>query len=232
LHAHFLRAGDGTRPIVFSIDRVRDGRTYSTRSVTAEQDGRLLLDGRLSFQRPADGLSFTDAMPDVPGPEGLRSEDSLRAEALMQTDLQLVGNLAMVGMAFELRPVTPRDFVTPRVMPPVQHFWIRPHQPIKGDWRQQFAALTYASDMMLLSTTLLPHGIYWSTTAMDSASLDHAIWYHALPQFDDWMLWSMETPWSGSGRGLVHGRFYRRDGTLVASTAQEGLIRIKDSPSQ
>jgi len=228
LHANFQHAGNRERPLVYTVDRMRDGRSYSTRSVLAEQDGRLVLDARVSCQVPADGLAFTASpMPDVPPPETLRSEAELREEALRRTDVEWVGSLVMGGMGVEMRPVCPRDFVNPRVMAPVQHFWVRPVQPVEGDWRKQQAALAYMSDMMLLSTTLLPHGIYWSTTAMDSASLDHVIWFHDQPRFDDWMLWSLEAPWTGGSRGLALGRFYNRDGALVATVAQEGLIRLR-----
>jgi acyl-CoA thioesterase-2 len=228
LHALFLQSGDRSRPVTLAVERLRDGRSYSTRRVVAEQDGRCLLDARLSCQPPAHGLSFAAPMPDLPAPETLRSEEDVRQEALRRTDVRWVGSVAMGGMGVELRPVHPRDFAEPRKMPPFQHFWFRFDHPIGKDPELQQAALTYVSDMMLLSTTLLPHGIYWSTTPMDSASLDHSVWYHAEPYFDDWMLWSIETPWSGGERGLALGRFYRRDGTMVATVAQEGLIRVRE----
>lgn len=228
LHAHFLRAGDGAVPIEYSVERLRDGRSFSTRQVTARQAGKVLLVATVSCHvTEKAGLEHQVPMPDVAQPESLRSETDIRLEALQRTDVEWLGPLVMSHHRAELRPVAPRDFAEPKVSPPHQHFWVRPIGAIPDDWRLRQGVLAYVSDMMLLSTALLPHGIYWATTAMDSASLDHALWFHALPDFDDWLLWSIETPWTGAARGLTQGRFFSREGTLLASAAQEGLLRLR-----
>ena len=226
IHAHFLRAGDSSGDMRFAVERLRDGRSFATRQVTVLQGGRKLLIATVSCQADEAGLEHQHPMPQVPGPEGLRSEQDIRQEATATANIAWLSPLA-TGMRVELRPVTPRNFVTPDKRPPVQHFWARPIGPLPGPAMMRQAVLTYVSDMMLLSTTLLPHGIYWSTTAMDSASLDHVVWFHRPVLFDDWMLWSIETPWTGSSRGLARGSFYDRQGALIASVAQEGLIRLR-----
>lgn len=226
IHAHFLRAGDSDGEMEFEVDRLRDGRSFATRQVTALQAGRKLLVATVSCHVEEDGLEHQYAMPEVPGPEGLRSEQDIREEALAAANVEWQGPLAM-GLKVELRPVTPRNFVNPDKRPPIQHFWARPTGPVPDDAMMRQAVLTYISDMMLLSTALLPHGIYWSTTPMDSASLDHAVWFHRPARFDDWMLWSIETPWTGSARGFARGAFYDRQGRLIASVAQEGLMRLR-----
>ncbi|WP_242124234.1 acyl-CoA thioesterase domain-containing protein [Sphingobium sp. Sx8-8] len=226
MHAHFLRAGLTSRPLTYAVERIRDGRGFSTRSVEAIQDGRVLLQATISCHAAPEGLSFQAPMPQVPGPEGLRTEQELRDRAMERDDIQWVSPPTMGGMGMELRSTCPRDFAEPRVMQPAHQFWIRPTEPVGQDWRLRQAVLAYTSDMMLLSTTLLPHGIYWSTTGMQRASLDHSIWFHGVPSFDDWTLWSLHTSWSGNGRGLAHGQFYDRSATLIASVAQEGLIRV------
>lgn len=226
IHAHFLRAGDSSGDMLFEVERLRDGRSFATRQVTASQAGRKLLVATVSCHAEERGLEHQYAMPDVPGPEGLQSEQQVREDALASADIEWLGPLAM-DLKVELRPVTPRNFVTPDKRPPVQHFWARPVGAIPDEPMMRQAVLTYISDMMLLSTALLPHGIYWSTTAMDSGSLDHAVWFHRAARFDDWMLWSIETPWTGAARGFARGTFYDREGQLIASVAQEGLMRLR-----
>lgn len=227
LHAHFLRPGDSGGDMTFDVERLRDGRSFSTRQVMATQKGHKLLVATVSCQADEPGLDHQYPMPGVPGPEGLRSEQAIREEQAARTDVQWLGPVTLGHMKVELRPVWPRDFVSPAKRAPQQHFWARPIEPVPEGLAMRQAMLAYISDMMLLSTALLPHGIYWTTTAMDSASLDHAIWFHREPRFDDWMLWSTETPWTGAARGLTRGAFYDRDGRLVASVAQEGLMRLR-----
>jgi acyl-CoA thioesterase-2 len=226
LHAHFLRAGDSGGHMVFEVERLRDGRSFATRQVKALQAGRMLLVATVSAHAEEEGLDHQFPIPEVPGPEGLRSELEVREEAMADPAARFVNTLKLQNLV-ELRPVTPRNFVTPDRRPPIQHFWVRPTAPLPDDPTIAQAVLTYISDMMLLSTALLPHGIYWATTAMDSASLDHAIWFHRSPRFDDWLLWSLETPWTGAARGLTRGTFYNRSGQLIASVAQEGLMRVR-----
>ncbi|MBV9842293.1 MAG: thioesterase family protein [Sphingomonadaceae bacterium] len=226
LHGHFLRAGDGGGEMLFEVEMLREGRSFSTRQVTALQDGRKLFIAIVSAQSEEEGLVHQYPMPQVPSPDGLRSERDLRAEALATPGVAWAGPIAF-DAPIELRPVTPRDFVNPSKSAPVQHFWVRPTVSISRNPIMAQAVLAYISDMMLLSTGLLPHGIYWSTTAMDSASLDHTIWFHGQPNFDDWTLWSLETPWTGGSRALARGTFYDRTGRMIGSVAQEGLLRLR-----
>lgn len=228
IHAHFMRPGDNGAPVNLAVERLRDGRSFSTRSIRATQYGRDILCATVSCHSQETGLEHQLSMPPTPHPETLTSEADLRKKAARQADVSIVGKLLVSHFRVEMRPVTPRSFVKPKVMPPRQDFWIRLMDPLPlHDWRVAQGALTYLSDLMLLSTTLLPHGIHWSTTSMDSASLDHSLWLHCVPDLTDWLLWSLETPWSGSGRGLARGSFYSRGGDLIASATQEGLIRLR-----
>jgi len=230
LHAHFLRTGDATVPVDVAVERVREGRSFATRAVTLSQDGRELLRATISCQLPEDGLSHQPAvMPRVPGPEGLPSELELRQRAAPEAEIGEGRKLTIEGLPVDIRTVFPRDFANPRPMAPEQHFWMRVAASAPDGLAARQALLAYLSDMMLLSTGLLPHGVYWSSTPIDGISLDHSMWFHADPVFDDWLLWSMETPWGGGGRALAQGRFFRRDGTLVATAVQEGLIRVREA---
>lgn len=231
LHANFLSAGTNPGLVDFSVDPLRDGRKFSVRQITASQNARRLLTATISCHVQEDGLSHQDIMPQVPGPEGLRSEQDLREQALAEPGIEWVGPVSTKNISAELRPVTPRDFARPVVMAPVQHFWLRSPELGQGAPRLRQAMLAYFSDAMLLSTTLLPHGIYWSTTPLDNASLDHSLWLHAIPDYDDWLLWTIETGWTGGARGLAKGRFFSRDGRLLATVMQEGLIRLR-SPAE
>jgi acyl-CoA thioesterase II len=166
-------------------------------------------------------------MPRVPGPEGLRTEQQVRIDELaIGTDTGWVRSPLFPRMHYDLRPVHPRSFAKPDKRPPHQLFWVRLDEPAPRSARAAQAMLAYMTDMMLLSTTLLPHGVFWTTTPMQEASLDHALWFHAAPQLDKWMLWDLRARWTGSARGLASGRVFAQDGTLVASVMQEGLIRL------
>jgi len=225
VHAHFLSAGANPELVDYAVTPLRDGRSFSTRQVLARQKGRVLLSAVISCHRPEPGLSFQHDMPQVPGPEGLRNENEIREEALAEEGIDWVGSLSTKNLKMELRPVTPRNFARPQIMAPEQHFWLKPLDDVPADPRLRQAMLAYFSDAMLLSTTLLPHGIYWSTTPLDNMSLDHSMWIHAVPDYSDWLLWTIDTGWSGGARGLARGRFFSRDGTLLATAMQEGLIR-------
>ena len=230
MHAHFLKAGSNPDLTDYEVTPLNDGRSFSARQVVATQHGRTLLHATISCHSQEPGLEHQDAMPDVPGPEGLRSENLIREEALAEPGIEWVGPLSTRNLRMDLHPITPRNFVRPEVMPPLQHFWLRPPDLVPSDPRLRQAMLAYFSDAMLLSTTLLPHGVYWSTTPLDNASLDHSLWLHAVPDFNDWLLWTIDTGWSGGARGLARGRFFSRDGRLLATVMQEGLIRVRARP--
>jgi acyl-CoA thioesterase-2 len=229
IHVHFLRAGDGRVPMHFAVETLREGRSFSTRQVTATQAGKRTLIATVSCQPEEEGLGFTQAMPDVPGPDGLRSERQVRLDEIeVGIETTWIREPRFPYMHYDLRPVHPRRFSRPQKQAPNQAFWFRLEEAPPKDPRTAQAMLAFMSDMMLLSTTLLPHGIFWTTTAMQEASLDHALWLYSTPRLDEWMLWDLSCEWTGSARGLARGRVFAADGTPVATAMQEGLIRVTE----
>lgn len=224
LHCSFMRAGDEQLETSYLVRPDFDGGSFSTRRIIAEQAGRPILTMTASFHRLEPGFAHQDAMPDVPPPEDLLNEDHrIEAEtdpatAALMTRFQRVRPI-------EIRAVEDRSFLNPSPAPALSHSWLRLGTTIGDDANLHRAILAYASDMMLLGTSLLPHGVNWRTPGMMSASLDHAVWLHDEFRIDDWLLYACDSPWAGRGRGFNRGRFYSRDGRLVASCAQEGLIR-------
>jgi acyl-CoA thioesterase-2 len=226
LHAYFLRPGDVTRPIVYDVDRIRDGTSFTTRRVVAIQSGRAIFNLAASFQIEEPGFEHQDAMPDVPPPESLRTEQEVIRAAASVLPPQLVQR-ALADRPFELRPVDFEDHPSrPSSMPPVKCVWMRTSGKLPDDPALHRYLLAYASDHGFLTTALRPHGATWLTPGMQVASIDHVMWFHR-PSFrvDEWLLHAMESPAAHGARGLVRGKVYARDGTLVASTSQEGLIR-------
>jgi acyl-CoA thioesterase-2 len=229
VHVHFLRPGDGRAPLHYTVDRLREGRSFSTRHVTATQAGKRTLVATISCQPEEPGLDFAPSMPDVPGPEGLRSESQVRLDEMaLGTDTIWLREPRFPYMHYDLRPVHPRRFSRPHPQGANQAFWFRLEEAPPKDARTAQAMFAFMSDMMLLSTTLLPHGIFWTTTPMQEASLDHALWLHRVPRLDEWMLWDLTCEWTGSGRGLARGRVFSADGQPIATAMQEGLIRVTD----
>lgn len=241
-HAYFLRAGRVTQPIVYDVERLRDGRSFTTRRViarqpgeaggTARSDGSDGSDGlgepifslEASFQVHEEGFDHQDPMPEVPPPESLPSERDL---ALTITD-QLPEKLRALATAerpIEIRPVEPRSPLHPRPRPPQRYAWFRTIDKLPDDAALHQYLLAYASDFSFLGTALDPHAVSWLTPGMQVASLDHALWFHRPFRFDDWVLYAVDSPSSSGARGLVRGRFFDRTGRLIASTTQEGLIR-------
>ena len=227
LHAYFMRPGDENFPIVFRVVRDFEGRSFATRRVIAMQRGQPILNMACSFQQPEEGLAHQDAMPDVPAPEDLASEAELR-RAMAARVPETFHRVLLRPRPIELRPVTPRDWIEPVAGAPVQHVWFRLAAPIGDDPAMHRAMLAYASDMGLLGTGMIPHGVGWMSPKMQVASLDHALWLHEPFRADEWLLYTMDSPWAGHARGFNRGRVFTRDGRLVASTAQEGLIRRRD----
>ncbi|MBB6504628.1 acyl-CoA thioesterase-2 [Sphingomonas endophytica] len=226
LHAYFMRAGSEEHPIIYRVVRDFEGRSFATRRVIAMQKGTPILNMAASFQRAEDGLAHQDAMPDVPPPQALQDEQALRAAVADRIPPQLREQL-LRPRAIEYRPVTPRHWTEPTPAPPVHHYWFRAVAPVGDDPAMHRAVLAYASDMMLLGTCMLPHGVTWITPGMQTASLDHALWLHEAARTDDWLLYTMDSPWAGHGRGMNRGRIFTADGRLVASVAQEGLVRMR-----
>jgi acyl-CoA thioesterase II len=233
LHGYFLRPGDAARPIVFTVDPIRDGRSFTTRRVVAVQDGKAIFNMAASFQIEEDGLDHqADVMPQVAGPDGLRSERELGQrylaalpEAVRAAVPAVMREQILAERPIEIRPVAPLPPFDPPAREPRRHVWFRANGELPDQRSIHQYLLAYASDFHLLSTSLQPHAVSWLTPNIQVASLDHAMWFHRPFRFDDWLLYDMDSPSAGAGRGLARGRWFSRDGVLVASTMQEGLIR-------
>lgn len=224
LHGYFIRAGDLRRPIVYSVDRLRDGRSFSTRRVDAVQEGEAIFSLEASFQVEEEGVEHQDLMPEVPPPEALRSERDL-ALPLADRLPAAFRAIATAERPIEIRPVEPRNPLAPTAAEPRRHLWVRAIDQLPDDPALHRYMLAYASDFSFLGTALDPHGVSWLTPGMQVASLDHAMWFHRPFRFDDWLLYAVDSPSASGSRGLVRGQFFDRAGRLVASCAQEGLIR-------
>jgi acyl-CoA thioesterase-2 len=225
IHCYFLRPGDPTVPILYEVDRARDGRSFTSRRVTAIQHGEQIFNLAGSFQHPEEGLEHQDPMPDVPTPENLADEGELR-RTLTANLPPLMRQMAERPRPIEMRPVDPENFMAGKPVPPIQNVWMRA-SGIGDDPVFNQAVLAYASDMSFLSTSMRPHGMSWQTRGLQTASIDHAIWFHRPVNFNDWHLYVQKSPSASGSRGFNLGEIYTRDGVLVASTAQEGLMRYR-----
>lgn len=225
LHAYFLRPGDVKAPIVYEVDPARDGRSFSNRRVVAIQHGRPIFNMAASFQVPEEGLEHQAEIPDVPGPEGLADMSDI-PEDVLETVPSKMRRFLTRARPIEMRPVEPIDLVARAPREPVRHVWLKTVDRLPDDPDLHRNLLAYLSDYQLVGTTTLPHGIHWEHGNVQMASLDHAMWFHRTFRVDEWLLYSMESPNASGARGLAMGRFFKPDGALVASTAQEGLIRI------
>jgi len=225
IHAYFLRAGDIEAPIVFYVDRSRDGHSFSVRRVTAIQHGQPIFVFAASFQKVEPGVEHQFNMPEVPAPEDVAPTAAPAPEILAKLPAKMQRWLSRMG-PFEMRPIYPRDEVNPPKRPPYQQVWLRLIDKVSDSQELHRALLAYASDFYLLGTTTFPHGISYYQPNVQMASLDHAMWFHRPFRVDDWLLYSLDSPTAQNARGLARGLFYTRDGKLVASVAQEGLIRI------
>ena len=226
LHGYFLRPGDPAVPIIYDVDRIRDGGSFTTRRVVAIQHGQAIFSMSASFQTLEDGLEHQVEMPNVPMPEDLPSEQDLK-EKLLQVAPPNVRKYWERERPIELRPVDLTHYFSSKKLDPVQHVWVRATNPLPDDQRIHQCVLAYASDMTLLDTSLFPHGKSVFSPDIQPASLDHSMWFHRPFRADEWMLYTTESPSSSGGRGMNRGTLYSRDGQLIASTAQEGLIRLK-----
>jgi acyl-CoA thioesterase-2 len=226
LHAYFLHPGDPRAPIVYEVDRSRDGSSFTARRVVAIQQGRPIFTMSASFQVEEQGLEHQAAMPDVPDPGSLKSEQEWRSEILGQIP-EHVRPWFLRPRGIEFRPVEPLNRFGGGKLPPRQMLWFRAVGPLPQETSLQQAVLAHASDMTLLDTSLLPHGLTLWTAALQVASLDHAMWFHRPFRADEWLLYVQESPTASGGRGFNRGAIFRRDGALAASVAQEGLIRVR-----
>ncbi len=225
LHAYFLRPGDFNRPVVYQVERTRDGRSYSNRRVVALQHGRPILNLAASFKRAEDGPSHQVDMPDVDGPEGLSELVDINRSMLDRVPEKMRRFLAHEP-PFEFRPVEPPKLIDPAERAPRKHLWMRAWSRLPDDPEIHRTLLTYVSDYELLGTATLPHRLPFGKKTVQMASLDHGMWFHRPFRVDDWLLYAFDSPTSGDGRGFNRGQIFTRDGTLVASTVQEGVIRV------
>ena len=234
LHAYFLRPGDSTIPILYQVDRTRDGRTFTTRRVTAIQHGQAIFHLEASFQRTESGPEHQDEMPDVPDPESLPTWRERMAPLAAQPEL--VEKLAARApdrmkhwlaedRPIDIRHITKIDPVAPEKLPARLQVWVRADGQLPDSTLLHQCIAAFASDMTLLTAAALPHGIAWSVGAHMVASLDHAMWFHREFRADDWLLYDQQSPTAGGARGFSTGRMFSRDGRLVVSVVQEGLIR-------
>ena len=225
MHAYFLLPGEHA-PIEYSVDRVRDGRSFTTRHVVARQQERIIFEMSASFQTVDDGVDHQLAMPAVEGPEGLISElDQRRALGDRLPERWRIKGLEPHGI--EYRRVEADDLLTPEVRPSESAIWMRAIAPLPDDPVVHRALLAYASDHGLLRAAMLPHGLSFMSGQVRPASLDHAMWFHRDFRMDDWLLYVLDSPSASGARGLCRGSLFTRDGRLVASTAQEGMLRVK-----
>ena len=230
MHAYFLRRGDFTKPIVYSVDRSRDGGSFSARRVVAVQNGEQIFICSASFQAPESGLEYQATAPPVPPPEQL---EPLARPSQSEIDKlpEKLRRWLKIERPFEFRPVQPYNPLSPKATPPIRQIWMRAVDKLPGDDTLHRCMLAYVSDYWLLETSTMPHGASFLRGNLIMASIDHAIWFHRDARVDDWLLYSLDSPFSGGSRGLARGNFYTRDGVLVASTAQEGLIRLVQPPA-
>jgi acyl-CoA thioesterase-2 len=226
LHGYFMLPGDPSVPIIYKVDRIRDGKSFTTRRVVAIQHGQEIFTMTASFQVEEKGLEHQVAMPDVPAPETLPSESDLKA-LFMDSAPEPVKKYWQRERPLELRPVDLRHYVSRESLEPAQRVWIRATGPLPDDPEIHRAVLAYASDMTLLDTALFAHGRMVFDADLQVASLDHALWFHRPFRADEWLLYSEDSPSSSGGRGLTRGSLFSRDGRLIASVAQEGLIRVR-----
>lgn len=227
LHSYFLRRGDPSRPIIYEVDRIRDGRSFTTRRVVGRQRGEAIFNMSVSFQIDEDGPSHQAPMPEAPPPESVPSnEEKIRAAAAKHGDSPLFQFLAKLERPIEQRDLDPVDIIDPKPLRGMHRIWFKAKAALPDDPLLHQCVLAYASDMALLDNCINHHGLTWFSPQLVAASLDHVIWFHRPFRADDWLLYSMESPSASGARGLNHGRIYTSDGRLVASVSQESLMRV------
>src|SRR3954464_3324213 len=229
LHAYFLRRGDFNKPIVYSVDRSRDGGSFSARRVMAIQDGEQIFICSASFQTPEKGLEYQAAAPTVPPPEEL-TPFAKPPVAVLEKLPDKLRRWLEIERPFEFRPVQQYNPLPPVACDPVRQIWMRAVDKLPDDEALHRCLLAYISDYWLLDTATMPHGSSFLRGNLIMASIDHAIWFHRPARVDDWLLYSLDSPSTSGARGFARGTFYTRDGMLAASTAQEGLIRVVQPP--
>ncbi|HPA38255.1 MAG TPA: acyl-CoA thioesterase II [Phenylobacterium sp.] len=220
LHSYFIRPGDPKIPILFKVERVRDGGSFAVRRVIAIQHGKQIFNLAASFQTPEEGFEHQSDMPAAPDPDSLKNEEDLWVAAGRDPAERRVWPV-------EVRPCDPQPHDTPKVLPPLDMCWFRARAPLGDDVVLNQCALAYGTDMTLLDCSLRPHAVVWSDGRLQVASLDHSLWFHKVTDFHQWHLYVQDSPSASGGRGFNRGAIYTRDGVLVASAAQEALIRYR-----
>lgn len=228
LHAYFLLGGDPSRPIIYNVERVRDGRSFTTRRVTAIQHGRPMFVMSVSFHVAEPGLDHQNSMPNVPPPEDLPSEQQLMAKLLSHLPENMKSYWER-ERPIEMRPVDVSRYFARERRPPEQVTWLRASGRLPDAFPLHQCVLAYASDFTLLDTALIAHGKLMFDKDMQLASLDHALWFHRPFRADEWLLYAQDSPSSHGARGFCRGNIFTRDGVLIASVSQEGLMRQRTS---
>tara|TARA_Y100000746_G_scaffold149316_1_gene127914 strand:+ start:2775 stop:3650 length:876 start_codon:yes stop_codon:yes gene_type:complete len=226
-HSYFLRPGIMEKSITFTVDRIRDGKSFTTRSVKAIQDGEVIFNCSISFQKREKGLEHQIDMPNVPEPETLKSEQEIREEILKELKMKKEDMPMFIKQReIEMRPVEKQNYFKPERMPPYKNTWIKTGGKLPEDQVIQQAFLLYISDMGLLGAANNSVGVNFLTKNLQNASLDHAMWFHRKLDLDGWFLYTIESPITRNARGFSRGSIFSRDGKLIASCTQEGLIRL------
>lgn len=228
LHAYFLIGGDPGHPIIYEVERIRDGGSFTTRRVKAIQHGRPIFAMSVSFHKHEESFEHHSTMPDVPAPDDLPSEQELRAQLLPSLP-ENMKSYWQHERPIEMRPTNISRYLDRQKREPAQSIWLRANGALPDDPRLHQCVMAYASDFTLLDTALIAHGKLLFDTDIQLASLDHSIWLHRPFRMDDWMLYVQDSPSAGGGRGFCRGSLYTKDGVLVASTTQEGLMRRRDT---
>ncbi|MGI2110809.1 acyl-CoA thioesterase II [Shewanella frigidimarina] len=225
LHSYFLRAGDEKLPIIYDVENMRDGGSFSARRVKAIQKGRPIFYMTCSFQTVEEGFNHQDIMPDVPGPEGLLNQQELAVTMRDKVPAKMLEKF-MADSPIEMRLVNPVHPIAPNTTEAKGYVWLRANGQVPSDHSIQEYLLAYASDFNFLATATQPHGVSFLTPGMRMATIDHAMWFHRPFNMGEWLLYCIDSPNAGGGRGFVKGQFFDQQGRLVASATQEGLIRM------
>jgi len=225
LHGYFLRAGDTDIPILYKVDRIRDGKSFTTRRVVAVQRGQAIFTMSISFQVDEGGLNHQFDMPDVSGPDDLQTEDEIRQAQSKNWPKEFQDSFSG-SSAIQVKPIEPIDLLNPEPAEPVQRCWMRCGDKLPDDPRIHQCVLAYLSDWSLLDTATRPHAVSFMQDNVQVASLDHAMWFHRPFRADEWLLYDQDSPSASGARGFNRGLIYNQSGELVASTTQEGLVRI------
>jgi acyl-CoA thioesterase-2 len=226
LHCYFIRPGDPTVPIIFDVDRSRDGGSFTTRRVVAIQHGQQIFNLAASFMEEQDGFEHQAEMPKTKSWQDLPGDFEVQKKAMENAPEEAKKWLAR-PRPIEMRSADDRSYFQDGPKEPESQVWFRARDVIGDDQHMHQVMLAYASDMNLLSTAMRPHGVHWQTPGFQSASLDHAMWFHKPVNFNNWHLYAQDSPSASGGRGFIRGSVFAEDGTLVASVAQEGLMRMR-----